>query len=554
MASSNRDALWKQIHKSIECGNVDNVFRLLELSAKEQDEIFVVLEEGGNAGQVLSTDGNGNLSWVDQSGGGISWSTPLNSNILPDTPDTYSIGEEENGVASVFSSLYALGSSALDNYIYFHNDISPGGYHLYFPADNAAGVMFNDGAGNLDWSPDLLITTLTGVGRLGPMIYQPSGADHTRLELKNDDSGKAWQFVVGTSSFGAMPGAFSLIRPNAGGHVIDIDATTRFISLGASGAAYQNYAPNSRLDIGGAITLRYPGFVPAVSPANTGVIYYDTTAQKFQVSENGGAYVDMLGGGGGDFLANGSVPMTGNLDMNGNLITNPSKIVSNVPFNIEAARIDLLSGYQINFYAQGEQVNILPFNGGGAPALRFHDNDASNFIGLKAPGVVNSNTIYTLPLVNEVGQLSNDGSAILKWTPTPKMLKAIYDFGVLGGAVGEVLLKDIYGADAILPANAYVTDAAVYTETTLTSSGGADVTISVGPIGDGLQIVGQQVYGAIASAGAFTSTYQADGDPSGPTPRSQFFFKTSADKNITLDIGNANLTAGKLIVMITYLQ
>jgi len=41
------------------------------------------------------------------------------------------------------------------------------------------------------------------------------------------------------------------------------------------------------------------GSVPALSGAGNGRIYFDTTLNKFRVSENGGAYGDLVGGGGG---------------------------------------------------------------------------------------------------------------------------------------------------------------------------------------------------------------------------------------------------------------
>ena len=37
---------------------------------------------------------------------------------------------------------------------------------------------------------------------------------------------------------------------------------------------------------------------PAVSAAGQGRIYFDSTANKFKISEHGGAYADLVGGGG----------------------------------------------------------------------------------------------------------------------------------------------------------------------------------------------------------------------------------------------------------------
>jgi hypothetical protein len=55
--------------------------------------------------------------------------------------------------------------------------------------------------------------------------------------------------------------------------------------------------PNSLFDVNGAITQRGMA-APAVSPAGEGVIYYDSTANKFKASQNGAAYVDLVSSGG----------------------------------------------------------------------------------------------------------------------------------------------------------------------------------------------------------------------------------------------------------------
>ena len=56
--------------------------------------------------------------------------------------------------------------------------------------------------------------------------------------------------------------------------------------------------PNTTLDINGAFSVRGMA-LPLVSPAGQGRIYFDSTSNTFKVSENGGGYVNLVGGGGG---------------------------------------------------------------------------------------------------------------------------------------------------------------------------------------------------------------------------------------------------------------
>ena len=66
-----------------------------------------------------------------------------------------------------------------------------------------------------------------------------------------------------------------------------------------------NTDPTSLLDVAGAFTQRNMS-APALSPAGQGRIYFDDVSNTFKVSQNNGAYVDLVGGAGG---ANGWVDL-----------------------------------------------------------------------------------------------------------------------------------------------------------------------------------------------------------------------------------------------------
>jgi trimeric autotransporter adhesin len=71
-------------------------------------------------------------------------------------------------------------------------------------------------------------------------------------------------------------------------------------------------SPNTQLDITGAFSQRGMA-APAVSVAGQGRIYFDSTANKFKVSENNGAYADLVGSGSADNLGNHNATQNLNL-------------------------------------------------------------------------------------------------------------------------------------------------------------------------------------------------------------------------------------------------
>jgi hypothetical protein len=76
-------------------------------------------------------------------------------------------------------------------------------------------------------------------------------------------------------------------------------------------------APNTALDVNGAFSQR--GMVaPAVSVAGEGRIYFDSTANKFKVSQNNGTYSDLVTAGGGIALSGLTAAATTNTLGNAN--------------------------------------------------------------------------------------------------------------------------------------------------------------------------------------------------------------------------------------------
>ncbi|MBX9638100.1 MAG: tail fiber domain-containing protein [Nitrosomonas sp.] len=86
---------------------------------------------------------------------------------------------------------------------------------------------------------------------------------------------------------------------NIGLNVTATGGTTNYAALFNGGnVGIGTTVPGSALDISGAMTMRGIA-APTASSAGQGRIYFDSTSNKFRVSQNGGSYADLLGSGGG---------------------------------------------------------------------------------------------------------------------------------------------------------------------------------------------------------------------------------------------------------------
>jgi len=132
------------------------------------------------------------------------------------------------------------------------------------------------------------------------------------------------------------------------------------------------------------------------------------------------------------------------------------------------------------------------------------------------------------------GQAAQLGSAL---QAQKGHLCALYDFSVHGGAQGSIELDNVFAKAVTLPANAIVTNVWAEELTDVTSGGSATVTLNAGSTA----LTGATGY---ASFAGITSVALA-GAVAG--------IKVSADSDLKITIGTADITAGKIRFHVEYM-
>jgi len=119
---------------------------------------------------------------------------------------------------------------------------------------------------------------------------------YSSYRRNNYDERNYYSIIGGGSSTGAL-GSYLLKTGDDATGSYTFDTDTLFIDADnhAIGMGIGSDAPGTLLDMEGALTIRGIA-APSVSTAGQGIIYFDSTANTFKMSENGGAYKDIYGG------------------------------------------------------------------------------------------------------------------------------------------------------------------------------------------------------------------------------------------------------------------
>jgi trimeric autotransporter adhesin len=181
--------------------------------------------------------------------------------------------------------------------------------------------------------------------KIGLSFQMRSTAATTILPISGITAGKE------STSSGDYSGYMYFSTTNAAG-----SATEKLRVSGSGNVGIGTASPNTQLDITGAFSQRGMA-APAVSVAGQGRIYFDSTANKFKVSENNGAYADLVGGGGGaTFSGIGAATGTSTIDnLNFGQTWNWSTATTQNPMSIAANSIT--TGSLLNLTTSSAAVN-----------------------------------------------------------------------------------------------------------------------------------------------------------------------------------------------------
>lgn len=380
-----------------------NQFAIRAPDTLTADRFWTLPDSNGSNGEVLTTDGSGNLSWTAASSGDITFvgtSAPLTGggasggitigidtsnlsaalirgvNVSTLAPSSGQV-LRYNGSAWEADSVGTVNTGAINQLAYYN---AAGSTVSGLTTANDS-VLITNGTGVPAWSPltndnfiqyarlagraggqnlrggtanneDLFLESTSavtkgdviiqqnggavGIGTNGPTanLHVYAGTNDPQIKVSSDVS----HMIIGADNSAAASGGAGFVgTQNAFPFQFRTNNTARMV-VDTPGRIGIGAMPNAHsvLDVTGTGAISSM-VVPRGTQADrdsilvpqNGMIRFNTNTSKFEVYEIQWKDMVVAAGGGGDFLRNGSLSMTGALNMGGFNITNAPQITSN---------------------------------------------------------------------------------------------------------------------------------------------------------------------------------------------------------------------------------
>jgi hypothetical protein len=351
--------------------NGANYLQLAASASLASDISLTFPATAGTTGQVLTTNGSGILSWTSalsaagtiSVGQGGTGATSFTANRLIASNGTgsvlQSVGCSLNQVVSFDGSgnyacqnISAIFSGIQNGGNSFASDISIGtndNQAFKFKVNNTVAMTISQdgnigiGTASPGTALDVSGTLRIGNGTYSASIWAPStdgflagntvaGGFGSVIVGKNSNaaggSGVVWFGLNNTFNGGGWDSSIALgqglsvtsnsvavgagiTNSTSGSLQIGPSNTAKMTILSSGNVGIGTVAATSALTVSGAYTAYGMSAAPTVSASNEGRIYFDYAAGKFKVSQNGGAYADLVAAGGpGDILNGGNTTGT----------------------------------------------------------------------------------------------------------------------------------------------------------------------------------------------------------------------------------------------------